>query len=69
MSKRFSIMVQEFGADHEVELCQVDNNPGSVIAGLGQKTLMVRTQSGGRRRTKTPRYTSVRIVDHHEIRK
>lgn len=62
--KRFSVMVQEYGSDREVELCQVDCNPDATVAGLKEKTLMVRRTADARRRSKTPKYTNVRVVDH-----
>lgn len=61
--KRFSVMVQEYGAEREVELCQLDGDLAPTVAGLGAKTLMVHTGSS-RRRTRIPKYTNVRVVDH-----
>lgn len=62
--KRFSVMVQEYGSSREVELCQMDHNPEATVAGLQSKTLMVHADPNARRRTKIPKYTAVRIVDH-----
>lgn len=60
--KRFSVMVQEYGSNYEVELCQLDGDPKSTVLGLQAKTLMIR--DGIRRRSKTPKYTSIRVVDN-----
>jgi len=62
---RFSIMVTEYGAYHEVELCQLDGNPEPTVKGLEAKTLIVHTgKPGVKRRSKIPKYTNIRIVDH-----
>lgn len=61
--KRFSIMIQEYGADREVELCQLDGDPAQTVLGLKAKTLTV-GKPGARRRTKIPKYTNVRVVDN-----
>jgi hypothetical protein len=61
--KRFSIMVVEYGSNHEVELCQVDGDTAPVIAGLRAKTLSVGL-SGKRRLTKIPKYGRIRVVDN-----
>lgn len=57
-----SIYVQEYGSEREVELCHVAGDPEPTIAGLRAKTLMV-DGGGARRRTKIPKYTSVRSVE------
>jgi len=63
--KRFSVMVQEYGSDHEVELCQLDGDPNQTVEGLKAKTLMVHASGGnGRRRTRTPKYMNIRVVDN-----
>jgi hypothetical protein len=63
--KRFSIMVLEYGAEREVELCQLDGDTEPTILGLKAKTLMVHTgKPGTRRRTRIPKYTNIRVVDH-----
>lgn len=67
MSKRFSIMVTEYGSDREVELCQLDGDTAPTIAGLKAKTLMVHTgKPGVRRRTRMPKYMDIRVVDHQK---
>jgi hypothetical protein len=55
MKRRFSIMVREFGADHEVELCQCDTNPNPIAYALEQKRNLYGKE-----------YSSVRIVDNGE---
>jgi hypothetical protein len=64
MKRRFSILIQEYGSDREVELCQVDSNPQNAVAGLRAKTLTVHGKGNTRRRSKIPKYTSVRVVDN-----
>jgi hypothetical protein len=65
--KRYSIMVVEYGSNHEVELCQLDGDTAPVIAGLRAKTLSVGLMSGKRRLTKIPKYGRIRVVDNrHE---
>lgn len=61
--KRFSVMVTEYGAEKEVELCQIDSNPQHTVAGLEEKTLMVR-KNGNLRRTRMPKYSNIRVIDH-----
>ena len=60
--KRFTIMVQEYGSEREVELCQLDGDPAPTVAGLKAKTLMI-DNGLSRRRTKIPKYTNIRVVD------
>jgi hypothetical protein len=62
--KRYSVMVTEYGADREIELCQLDGNPEPTIEGLKTKMLSVNGQS--RRRIRVPKYSNIRIVDHQE---
>jgi len=66
--KRYSVMVTEYGADREVELCQLDGDPDPTVKGLQSKTLMVHTgQPGKHRRTKIPKYSNIRVVDHQAV--
>ena len=58
MSKRYSILVREHGADTEVVLCEVDRNPEEVVKVLHQKNWL------GRRFL--PVYSTVRIRDNDE---
>ena len=57
MQARYSIVVCEYGSDHDVTLVHVDSNPQAVVDGLRAKTLTI----GKRRRI--PKYTSIRIVE------
>jgi len=66
MTARYSIWVREYGADHDVELMQVNSNPQAVVQGLQAKTLTIRRSifEPGKRVSKIPKYTYVRVVDH-----
>lgn len=67
--KRFSVMVLEFGSDHEVELCQLDGDPTPTVEGLRAKTLMVHTgKPGVNRRSRIQKYSTIRVVDNHAER-
>jgi hypothetical protein len=61
-------MVTEYGADRETKLCEVDANPDEVVRGLRSKKLMVQAgrKLGARRRSQTPKYSNIRVVDHRE---
>lgn len=61
MSKRYSIMVIQYGAKTEVELCQVDNDPHSLAQAAAEKRLRI---VAGNRTRYIPKYDSVRVVDH-----
>jgi hypothetical protein len=63
---RYSIFVREYGSDHDVELMQVNSNPSAVAEGLRAKTLTIKRSifQAGKRQSKIPKYTFVRIVDH-----
>lgn len=62
--KRYSIMVRENGVDHEVELCQVDNNPRDVAAAAQEKKLRQINSAGGY--FFINKYDTVRIQDNGE---
>lgn len=66
MTARYSIMVQEYGSDHEVELMQVAAHPQALVEGLKAKTLTIRRSifEPGKRVAKIPKYISIRVVDH-----
>jgi hypothetical protein len=55
MSKRYSIFVREFGADHEVLLIKCDTHPEAIAEGLKQK------KAGTGKGKGIFRYDSVRI--------
>lgn len=61
--KRYTIIVREYGSDHNVELLEVDDNPKDVAAGLAKKLLTVKSRDG-HRRLKTPRYTYIFTRDN-----
>ena len=54
----YSIIVREYGSDHDVTLLHVGSNPQAVVDGLRAKTLTI-----GKRRTQTPKYTSIQVVE------
>jgi hypothetical protein len=59
MKPRFSIWVREIESDHDVELCQVEQNPEPIVKALYQKEIKL-----GRGRT-MKKYSYVRVVDNH----
>jgi adenosine/AMP kinase len=61
--KRYSIMVIQYGSKDEVELCQVDRAPHELAQAAAEKMLRI---SAGHRSVYIPKYTSVRVIDHHE---
>lgn len=61
MSKRYSIMVIQYGSKTEAELCQVDTDPHSLAQAVAEKTLRI---SAGNRTVYVPKYDSVRVIDH-----
>lgn len=68
--RRYSIWVREHGSDHDVELMQLDTNPGPIVQGLRAKTLTIKKSifESGRRKSTIPKYSWVRIVDNGERR-
>ena len=64
--KRFSIWGREYGADHDVELIQVESNPEPVMKGFEDKTLSVKGPgTGGKtKRLKVRLYSFLRIVEN-----
>lgn len=54
--KRYSIMVIEYGADREIELCQTDTNPQMVVEAAKEKTLKVYKGPEARRRSTICKY-------------
>jgi hypothetical protein len=59
---RYSIIVREYGSNHDVDLIQVGANPQAIVEGLRQKTLNVKLK-GRRKATQIPRYPFIQIVD------
>ena len=66
MKKRFSIWVREYGSDHDVELMQLDGDPGPIVAGLNKKMLTISKSifESGKRKSKIPKYSWVRVVEN-----
>jgi len=58
----YSIMVREYGSDHDVELCRVKGNPEPTIAGLRAKTLTVQL-GGSVKKSKIPKYSRVDAIE------
>lgn len=58
MKQRYSIWGREYGANHDVEIVQVDTNPEAVRKALGLKTLKL---GRGKKITK---YSWLRIVEN-----
>lgn len=61
--KRYSIMVQEYGSDHETEFLQVDANPENIVEQLGRKKLKVFKDASMTKKSSVNKYRC-RIVDH-----
>ena len=57
MSKRYSILVREFGSDNEHTLCEVDSKPEAVATALRGKLFG---------KPRLPVYTTVRIQENDE---
>ena len=64
--KRYSIWGTEYGADHEVELAQVDGNPQPVLDGLAAKTLIIKHSvlTNSKKQSKIRKYSWLRIVEN-----
>lgn len=64
--KRYSIWGTEYGADHEVELAQVDDNPQPVLDGLAAKTLTIKHSifDRSKKQSKIRKYSWLRIVEN-----
>jgi hypothetical protein len=70
MKQRYSIWGREHGADHDVEIVQVNANPEAMRKALGQKTLKVKpTVMGPGKASKIPKYSWLRIVDNEHGQK
>jgi hypothetical protein len=60
MKQRYSIWGREYGADHDVEIVQVNAKPEDMRKALGLKTLKL---GSGKKITK---YTYLRIVENED---
>lgn len=65
--RRYSIMVREYGSDHDVELMQVESNPSEIVKGLRKKSLTIKHSifQAGQRVSKVPKYTNIEVRDNH----
>ncbi|MBO0715931.1 MAG: hypothetical protein J2P55_01165 [Rhizobiales bacterium] len=70
MTARYSIIVREYGSDHDIELMQCGSNPQAIVEGLRQKSLTIRRSifEPGKRVVKIPKYISIRVIDHDKGR-
>jgi hypothetical protein len=59
----YSIIVREYGSDHEVELARVSSNPEKLVAALRNKRLKLYTPNDGRKRSKVCKYDVIRVVE------
>jgi len=57
--KKYTIMVREAGADHEVEFCQCDSNPGAIVEAAQQKYRLVDGGISSSRKIRVPKYEHV----------
>lgn len=66
MKRRYSIWGREYGADHDVELAQVDSNPGPVLDGFATKMLTIKHSifERGARQSKVRKFLYLRIVEN-----
>lgn len=64
--KRYSIWGREYGADHDVELAQVDGNPQPVLDAFAAKTLTLQNSImvSARKKSKIRKFTWLRIVEN-----
>jgi hypothetical protein len=67
MKQRFSIWGREYGADHDVEIVQVNSNPRVVVDALMMKTLKISSSAfGGGKKSKVRKYTYLRIEENKQ---
>jgi hypothetical protein len=68
MKKRFSIWGREYGADHDVELAQVDGNPQPVLNAFAAKTLTIKHSiiDSSKRKSTIRKYTWLHIVENEQ---
>lgn len=64
--RRYSIWGREYGADHDVELAQVDGDPQPVLDGFAAKTLTIKHSivTSNKKKSKVRKYTWLRIVEN-----
>jgi len=68
MTRRYSIWGREYGADHDVELAQVDDKPQAVLDGFASKILTLKHSvfESGKRTTKIRKYSWLQIIDNQK---
>lgn len=67
MKQRYSIWGREYGADHDVEIVQVNSNPRVMVDALMQKTLSVNHSAfPGGKKSKVRKYTWLRIEENEQ---
>jgi hypothetical protein len=66
VKRRYSIWGREYGADHDVELAQVDANPEEMRKALGAKTLTIKHSivTSSKKKSKIRKYSWLRIIDN-----
>jgi hypothetical protein len=66
VTARYTIMVREYGSDHDVPLMDVNSNPQAIVDGLRAKRLTIHRSifEPGKRVIKVPKYISVTVIDH-----
>ena len=65
--KRYSIMVCEYGSNHEVELCQVAENPEELVTALNNKRLKIFKDLLQTKKSSIKKYSSVRVIDNEAL--
>jgi hypothetical protein len=66
MGARFSIWGREYGADHDVELAQVERNPDALVLAYSEKMLTIRHSvlTSNKKQSKVRKYSALRIVEN-----
>jgi hypothetical protein len=59
----YSIIVREYGSDHEVELARVSSNPEKIVEALRGRRLKLYAAGDGRKKSSICRYDSIRVVE------
>jgi hypothetical protein len=60
MSKYYVIIGWKFGADREVEICKVENNPDAIVKALTEKRVI-------KKRKRIPQYSSLRVEAREKV--
>jgi hypothetical protein len=59
----FSIIVREYGSDHETELVRVNSNPEAIVKALRGKRFKLYATNDGRKKSSVCRYDVIRVVE------